>query len=69
MIACTHRGFHSGSSAYNRESEVLRFLMVCDDCGLEVREVERQQYRPVPAYPPPPEARALGRLAIEIFEP
>jgi hypothetical protein len=46
LPACRHDGFHSATSRYERQAAVLRFVLVCDSCGSEVREVASLQYRP-----------------------
>jgi hypothetical protein len=47
---CAHDGYHSGLGVYSRESEQLRYVMVCDDCGAEVREVSIETYVPNPLF-------------------
>lgn len=68
-MLCAHDGNHSGSSVYDRQHEILHFILLCDDCGAVVRTVDRQPYRPVPVERPPREQQALARLAIELVEP
>jgi hypothetical protein len=46
LPACRHDAFHSATSRYDRRAGVLRFVLMCDGCGSEVREVGRIQYRP-----------------------
>jgi len=46
MTSCSHDGFHSGQGRYLHDSGVLRYVVVCDDCHAEVREVQAQEYRP-----------------------
>jgi hypothetical protein len=46
LPACRHDGFHSATSRYERQAGVLRFVLVCDSCGSEVRQVGRIRYRP-----------------------
>jgi hypothetical protein len=46
LPVCRHDGFYSATSRYERQAGVLRFVLVCDGCGCEVREVGRVQYRP-----------------------
>jgi hypothetical protein len=50
MKDCTHEGFHSGQGRYARETGSLRYVMVCDACRAELREVQVLEYRP--AYDP-----------------
>jgi hypothetical protein len=46
MTPCPHDGFHSGLGRYSRESSTLRYVVVCDDCQQELREVDVHEYRP-----------------------
>jgi hypothetical protein len=46
MEACEHVGFHTGQGRYDQAAERLRYVMVCDACKAEVRELEAQDYRP-----------------------
>jgi hypothetical protein len=43
---------------YAREQQSLRYVLVCDDCGEEMREVTTVEYAPNPVTPP--EIAALG---------
>jgi hypothetical protein len=45
---CQHLGFHSLESRYDRDTEILCFVVVCDDCGMTIRELFSQPYRPAP---------------------
>lgn len=45
-MACMHDGFYSATSHYDRECEELHFVLVCEACGQEMREVERVAYAP-----------------------
>jgi hypothetical protein len=46
MDACTHDGFHSGEGRYESATQTLRYVIVCDACGAELREVVAQRYTP-----------------------
>ena len=50
MQDCQHDGFHSGQGRYVPETGSIRYVMVCDLCRTELREVEVLEYRP--AYDP-----------------
>ena len=50
MAGCTHNGFHSGEGRYSAETRTLRYVVTCDACGAELREVLVQRYEP--AYDP-----------------
>jgi hypothetical protein len=43
---CTHDGFHSGQGRYSQETGRLRYVVICDDCKAELREVTELDYRP-----------------------
>ena len=45
-MVCDHSGTHSGASRYLRDSEELRLVLLCDQCGAEREELGRVQYRP-----------------------
>jgi HD-GYP domain-containing protein (c-di-GMP phosphodiesterase class II) len=55
-MTCDHSGSHSGACRYERGSEQLRLLLVCDTCGTERSELGRVGYRPRGR-------RLVGRLA------
>jgi hypothetical protein len=43
---CLHDGFHSATSRYDHRTGLLRFVLICDGCGSELREAGRVRYRP-----------------------
>ena len=43
---CDHSGFHSGVGKMSRESQSIRFVVICDGCGKEMREVHVEEYAP-----------------------
>jgi len=43
---CDHDGFHSGVGKLSRDFQSIRFVLVCDACGHETREVHVQEYAP-----------------------
>jgi hypothetical protein len=43
---CKHEGFHSGEGRYDPMSRTLRYIVVCDACRAEVREVSVETYAP-----------------------
>ena len=43
---CHHEGFHSGEGRYDEPSGTLRYVVVCDACRAEVREVSVESYAP-----------------------
>jgi hypothetical protein len=46
MQTCRHDGFHSGEGRYEASSQTLRYVIVCDACRAEVREVLAERYAP-----------------------
>jgi hypothetical protein len=48
MKPCTHDGFHSAESRYETTTQTLRYVIVCEACRAEMREVFVQKY--VPSY-------------------
>ena len=47
---CDHHGFHSGEGRYDAKSGTLRYVVVCEACRAELREVSIERY--APAYDP-----------------
>jgi hypothetical protein len=45
---CPHSGFYSGLGVYVKESQTLRCVLVCDDCGEEIKEISVLDYAPKP---------------------
>ncbi len=43
---CDHAGTHSPRGVYSRDLGEIRYIMVCDLCDSETREVARESYRP-----------------------
>ncbi|HEX6020666.1 MAG TPA: hypothetical protein VFZ00_01640 [Solirubrobacter sp.] len=43
---CDHHGFHSGEGRYDATSHTLRYVVVCDACHAELREVSVERYEP-----------------------
>jgi hypothetical protein len=48
QINCPHEGFYSGLGFYSKESKTLRYVLVCDSCGEEMKEIHAQEYAPDP---------------------
>jgi hypothetical protein len=46
MEPCDHVGFHSGRGSYDQLTGQLRYVIICDACEAEMRELETQEYRP-----------------------
>ena len=46
MQGCEHDGFHSAQGRYDAETHVLRYVVICDRCRAEVRELLVQRYTP-----------------------
>ena len=49
---CSHAGYHSGIGVYSKDAEQIRYVLVCDDCGQETREVFLESYVPNPLLGP-----------------
>ena len=43
---CKHDGFHSGQGRYSQATGRLRYVVICDDCHAELREVTELEYQP-----------------------
>jgi hypothetical protein len=43
---CQHDGFQSGQGRYDAANRQLRYVIVCDACDAELREVFVQPYTP-----------------------
>ena len=46
MKTCRHDGFHSGEGRYEATTETLRYVIVCESCHAELREVHVERYAP-----------------------
>lgn len=53
---CDHDGFHSGVGKLASDQLSIRFVLVCDGCGKEVRVVHVEEY--APEYDPAGNGRA-----------
>ena len=58
---CDHSGFHSGVGKLTHDFRSIRFVLVCDVCGEEIREVTVQEY--VPSHGPSGNAGSRRRRA------
>jgi hypothetical protein len=45
---CTHSGYYSGLGLYSKDARMLRYVLVCDECGEEMQEILAQEYAPKP---------------------
>ena len=45
-MTCDHSGPHSGAARYARGASRLRLVLVCDECGSELRVLTTRGYRP-----------------------
>ena len=43
---CDHSGFHSGVGKLSHDFQAIRFVLVCDSCSEEIREVHVEHYAP-----------------------
>ena len=46
MNMCEHAGYFSGTTRYDRRRKVMRYVVTCDGCGAEMREIESESYQP-----------------------
>jgi hypothetical protein len=60
-LDCDHSGFHSGIGKLSQDFASIRFVLVCDECGEETREVHVEGY--VPEYDPSPAQRDSRKAA------
>ena len=58
---CDHSGFHSGVGKLSLDFQSIRFILVCDGCGKEIREVHVEQY--APDYDPSGSSTSASRAA------
>jgi hypothetical protein len=47
---CPHAGYYSGVGIYMKHSRMLRYVLVCDDCGEEMKEISALEYAPDPVF-------------------
>ena len=52
MNGCEHAGYYSGLGVYAKESKTLRYVLICDECGEEMKEILAQEYAPDPVFQP-----------------
>jgi hypothetical protein len=43
---CAHKGFHGIRSTYDHQRGLLVFFWTCERCGVRLRELHREEYRP-----------------------
>jgi hypothetical protein len=47
---CRHDGYYSGVGLYARDAQTLRYVLVCDGCGAEMKEISALEYVPSPLF-------------------
>jgi hypothetical protein len=47
---CLHAGYYSGAGIYSKRSRTLRYVLVCDDCGEEMKQILALEYAPDPVF-------------------
>ena len=47
---CEHAGYYSGRGIYSKETGMLRYVLVCDHCGGEMKEIAALEYAPDPVF-------------------
>ena len=45
-MECTHRGFHTISSSYDRAARILTYFRRCESCGSRLGDVAQLDYQP-----------------------
>jgi hypothetical protein len=45
---CAHSGYYSAVGLYSKDARMLRYVLICDDCGEEMQEILAQEYAPKP---------------------
>jgi hypothetical protein len=45
-MSCSHTGFHTVSSHYDRDRGLLVYHWTCERCGARLKEARRDDYRP-----------------------
>ena len=45
-MSCAHDGFHGIRSSYDRRRGLLVYFWTCERCGVRLRELRREEYRP-----------------------
>jgi hypothetical protein len=45
---CAHSGYYSGVGLYSKDARMLRYVLICDECGEEMQEILAQEYAPKP---------------------
>jgi hypothetical protein len=48
MAHCEHSGYYSGVGFYSKDLQAVRYVLVCDDCGEEMKELSTLEYTPRP---------------------
>jgi hypothetical protein len=49
---CAHSGYYSAVGLYSKDARMLRYVLICDDCGEEMQEILEQEYAPKPVIEP-----------------
>jgi hypothetical protein len=47
---CAHSGYYSGVGLYSKDARMLRYVLICDECGEEMKELLAQEYAPKPLF-------------------
>ena len=45
---CEHSGYYSGVGFLSKDMQAVRYVLVCDDCGEEMKELSTLEYTPRP---------------------
>jgi hypothetical protein len=47
---CQHSGYYSGMGLYSKSSRTLTYVLVCDNCGEQMKELTALEYAPTPVF-------------------
>jgi hypothetical protein len=48
--SCQHSGFYSGLSLYSQDAHEIRYVLICDECGEEIKQIASEPYSPDPMF-------------------
>jgi len=63
LAMCDHSGYFSGTTRYDHEKRLIRYVVTCDDCGGIMREINSEPY--LPKFDPHGNDEYLGQLGPE----
>ena len=63
---CDHQCFHSGEGRYDAKSRTLRYVVVCDTCHVEIREVAIERCNALVELPRPDLERSSRTAPVAV---